>query len=157
MRVLTRVCVIGAVLLLAACASAPRADKMDPAASEKAVKQRVDLLLSRYSRNDQVGVVAMLDPERFMMLGTNFDERMSSPSQLRSQMDRDFSTWRSVAFTDVRDMDVRVGSDLATAVFTITFAAGSGPSLPVRLCTTWHKVNGEWMLTQSASAIPPQG
>jgi hypothetical protein len=52
---------------------------------------------------------------------------------------------------------VRVGGDLATAVFTLTFSAGSGPSLPVRLCTTWHKVKGEWMLTQSASAIPPQG
>lgn len=157
MRVVTQVCAAGAVCLLAACASAPPSATVDPAATERAVTQRVDLLLSRYARNDQVGVVAMLDPQRFVMLGTNFNERMSSPSELRSQMDRDFSAWGSVAFTDVREMDVRVGSDLATAMFTITFSAGSGPSLPVRLCTTWHKVNGEWMLTQSASAIPPQG
>ncbi len=157
MRVPTQTIVLGAALLLAACASAPPASKVDPAAAEKAVKQRVDLLLSRYARNDQVGVVAMLDPERFVMLGTNFNEKMSSPSELRSQMDHDFSAWGSVAFTDVRDMDVRVGSDLATAMFTMTFSAGSGPSLPIRLTTTWHKVNGEWMLTQSASAIPPQG
>jgi hypothetical protein len=157
MRAFTQVCLIGAVLLLAACTSAPTARPVDTAAAEKAVTQRVDLLLSRYARNDQVGVVAMLDPVRFVMLGTNFNERMSTPAELRSQMDHDFSAWQSVAFTDVRDMDVRVGSDLATAVFTMTFSAGGGPSLPVRLCTTWHKVNGEWMLTQSSSAIPPQG
>jgi len=157
MRVVTQVCVVGAVFLIAGCAAAPPAAKVDPVMAEKAVTQRVDLLLSRYARNDQVGVVAMLDPGRFVMLGTNFNEKMSTPAELRSQMDHDFSAWGSAAFTDVRDMDVRVGSDLATAVFTLTFSAASGPSLPVRLCTTWHKVNGEWMLTQSASAIPPQG
>ena len=157
MRAFTQVCLIGVVLLLAACVSAPAARPVDPAAAEKAVTQRVDLLLSRYARNDQVGVIALLDPQRFTMLGTNFNEKVSSPAELRSMMDRDFQQWGTAAISDVRDMDVRVGNDLATAVFTLTFSAGSGPSLPVRLCTTWHKVNGEWMLTQSASAIPPQG
>ena len=157
MRSSTQVCAIGVVLLLAGCASAPATNKANPAAAEKAVKQRVDLMLSRYARNDQVGVVDMLDPQRFTLLGTNFNEKVSSPSELRSLMDRDFQQWGTASISDVRDMDVRVGNDLATAMFTMTFSMGSGPSLPVRLCTTWHRVNGEWMLTQSASAIPPQG
>ena len=71
-------------------------------------------------------------------------------------MDRDFQQWGTAAFSDVRDMDVRVGNDLATAIFTVNFSMSSGPSLPLRLSTTWHKINGEWMLTQSASAIPPK-
>jgi hypothetical protein len=29
--------------------------------------------------------------------------------------------------------------------------------MPVKLFTTWHKISGEWMVTQSASALPPQG
>jgi hypothetical protein len=157
MRVLNQVCALGVVLLLAACASVPPAAKVDPAAAEAAVKQRVDLLLSRYARNDQVGLIALLDPQKFTMLGTNFNEKISSPAELRSMMDRDFQQWQTVSITDVRDMDVRVGSDLATAVFAMTFSLGTGPTLPVRLCTTWRKVKGEWLLTQSASAIPPQG
>jgi len=157
MRAVTQVCLIGVVLLLAACASATTATPADARAAENTLQQRVDLLLSRYARNDQVGVIALLDPQRFTLLGTNFNEKVNSPADLRSMMDRDFQQWGTAAFSDVRDMDVRVGNDLATAVFTMTFSMGSGPTLPIRLCTTWHKVNGEWMLAQSASAIPPQG
>ena len=157
MRSLTQACAVGVVLLLAGCASAPSANKVAPTAAENAVKQRVDLMLGRYARNDQVGVIAMLDPQRFTLLGTNLNEKVSSPSELRSLMDRDFQQWGTVAFSEVRDMDVRVGNDLATAMFTVNFSMSSGPSLPLRLSTTWHKINGEWMLTQSASAIPPQG
>jgi hypothetical protein len=157
MRSLTQVCVVGAVLLLSACASAPPAARSDPAASEKELTQRVNLLLTRYASNDQVGVIAMLDPGKFTLLGTNLGEGAHSASELREFMDRDFAQWKKVEITNVRDMDMRVDGLLATAFFTVSFAAGGGPAMPVKLFTTWHKINGEWMVTQSASALPPQG
>jgi hypothetical protein len=159
MRSSTQVCVVGIVLLLAACASAPPAPaaKTDPAVAEKEVTQRVNLLLTRYASNDQVGVIAMLDPGKFTLLGTNLGEGAHSASELREFMDRDFGQWKTVAITNLRDMDMRVDGSMATAFFTVSFAAGGGPAVPVKLFTTWHKINGEWMVTQSASALPPQG
>ena len=152
MRQLPKLLFIATAALTSACATQPQV--AHDAAPE--VMQRVQLLLDRYSRNDQAGVVAMLDPGHFTMLGTQFNEKVASQSQLRSFMDRDFAQWQSASFTDVRDVDVRTDGTLATAWFVVTFTAGNGPSLPVRLSTTWHKVEGEWMLTQSASALPPQ-
>ena len=52
----------------------------------------------------------------------------------------------------MREVDIRTSDTLATATFIFTFTTGQGGSIPVRLCTTWHKVNGKWLLTQSASA-----
>jgi hypothetical protein len=56
----------------------------------------------------------------------------------------------------VRDFDVRTDGTLATANFVFTFEPASGPKLPIRGTTTWRKVKGEWLLTQSTSALPPQ-
>lgn len=67
-----------------------------------------------------------------------------------------FAQWGAAKFTDVRNTDVRVQGDLATAYFVVTFSSANGPTLPIRLCTTWHKVIGQWLLTQSANAVMAQ-
>jgi hypothetical protein len=66
-----------------------------------------------------------------------------------------FAQFKTASYSDVRQVDVRSDGTLATAFFTVTFSPGNGFSLPLRLCTTWRKVNGEWLLTQSASAVMP--
>jgi len=154
MRLLTKMLSIATLALTSACATQPKVAHEAEATQD--IARRVQLLLDRYSRNDQAGVVAMLDPETFTMLGTSFNEKVRSQSELRAFMDRDFAQWQSASFTDARDFDVRSDGTLATAYFVVTFKAGSGPTLPVRLTTTWHKVDGEWLLTQSSSALPPQ-
>jgi hypothetical protein len=154
MRKLSKVLVFAAFCLLTACAT-PKTAKVD-AASEKEVMQRVQLLLDRYARNDQAGVVAMLDPAGITMLGTSFDEKIKSPAELRALMERDFAQWQTAKVSDVRDVDVRGDGTLATVYFLMTWQAGDGPGVPIRLTTTWHRVNGEWLLTQSASALPPR-
>jgi hypothetical protein len=153
MRQLPKVLLFAAVSLLAACAT-PTA-RVDPKAGEEVI-QRVNLLLDRYARNDQAGVVALLDPSGITILGTSFEEKIKSPSELRALMDRDFGEWQTAKFTDVRDVDVRVSGSLATAYFLMTWQAGNGPTAPIRMTTTWRKVDGEWLLTQSATALPPQ-
>lgn len=127
-----------------------------PSAAEQEITARVQELLRRYETNDQTGVIDMLD-SRFVMLGTNFNERIETHEQLRSLMSNDFAQWGSARFTDVRDLDIRTAENLATVYFTMTFQADSGPTMPIRMFTTWTKSGGRWKLAQSASALPPQG
>jgi len=152
MRPLPKMLLISIAALTSACAAQPKV-AYDAAPD---VMQRAQLLLDRYCRNDQAGVVAMLDPEHFTLLGTNLNEKVNSQADLRIFMDRDFAQWQSASYSDLRDVDVRTDGTLATAWFVVNFKAGNGPSMPIRLSTTWHKVGGEWMLSQSVSAIPPQ-
>jgi hypothetical protein len=153
MPLLTRLLAICSIAMLSACATTAGRTNPD---SEQQVMQRAQLLLDRYARNDQAGVIALLDPERITILGTGFNEKVQSAADLRALMDRDFAQWQSAKFTDVRDVDLRSDGALATAYFTVTFSAGTGPTLPLRMFTTWRKVDGEWLLTQSGTAIPPQ-
>jgi hypothetical protein len=153
MRSIPRILTLAALAMLGGCATTA---SQPAAAGEGEVMQRAQLLLDRYARNDQAGVVAMLDPERVTILGTGFDETVKTVADLRALMDRDFAQWQSAKFTDVRDVDVRSDGTLATAFFTVTFSAAQGPSLPLRMFTTWRSVDGAWMLTQSGTAIPPQ-
>jgi hypothetical protein len=128
----------------------------DPTPAEKEVLARVNELLTRYEANDQAAVVAMLD-NPVTILGSDFREAARSPVELKELMSRDFGQWGQAKFSDLRDLDIRVSETLATAFFTFTFSAQNGPSIPVRTCSTWRKVDGKWLLTQSASAVPPQG
>lgn len=153
MRQLPKVLLFAVFSLLAACAT--NTARVDPKSGEEVV-QRVHLLLDRYARNDQAGVVAMLDPSGITILGTSFEEKIRSPSELRALMDRDFSQWQTAKFTDIREVDVRSSGSLATVYFIMTWQAGNGPTAPIRMTTTWRKVDGEWLLSQSASALPPR-
>ncbi len=157
MKLFLRVALATLLLCLCACTTAPAPAKPDPAADEKAVMQRVETLLYRYGANDQPGVMAMLDPQGFTVFGSNMAEFVRTPDQLRSLMSRDLSQWKSATFSDVRSTDVRTSGTLATAFFVVTFSAENGPTIPIRLCTTWHKVNGEWLLAQSWNAVSEGG
>ena len=141
---------VTAACLLAACATAPT--NKSSAADEALVTARVQELLNKYEANDQAGVTAMLDSQ-LLILGSQINEKIRTPEQLQALMARDFSQWGQARFTDVRDMDVRVGGDLATAYFLISFRAGDNPSIPIRLTTTWRKRDNQWYLTQSANSV----
>jgi hypothetical protein len=125
-------------------------------AVEKEVLQRVTELLRRYQSNDQAGVVEMLAP-RFTILGSNLNVDVRSPVELRALMNQDFAQWGRASFEDIRNIDIRTGDSMATVFFHVNFLsqAGSSPT-PIRICTTWTKVDGKWLLTQSASAVPEQ-
>jgi hypothetical protein len=138
-------------LALASCATAPTAAKVGSSAAEAEIRQRVDSLLYRYANNDQAGVLAMLDPQRLLILGSNLNEVVRTPDELRAFMSRDFTQWQSAKFTNVRDVDLRTEGALATAYLVFDFSAPGGPTVPIRFCSTWHKVKGEWLLTQSSS------
>jgi hypothetical protein len=139
-----------AVCLVTACAST-RSPKSN-AAEEARVTARVQELLNKYEANDQAGVVALLD-EKFVILGSSLTEKIRTPEQLKALMARDFSQWGKARFTNVHDLDVRIGADLATAWLVFSFQVGEQPSIPIRLNTTWHERDGQWYLTQSASSV----
>ena len=136
--------------LISACATAPSAKSSADEAAH--VQARVQELLNKYEANDQAGVIALLDT-KITILGSSMRETIRTPDQLKALMARDLSQWGKARFTDVRDMDVRIGGELATAWLLFSFQLGDQPSIPIRLATTWHKRDGEWYLTQSANSV----
>jgi len=141
---------LAAACLISACATSPATKST--ADEEARIEARVQDLLNKYSANDQAGIAALLDPQ-LTILGSQINEKIRTPEQLKALMTSDFRQWGSARFTSVRDMDVRVGNDLATAYFLMSFQAGQNPSIPVRVTTTWRKRDGEWYLTQSANSV----
>ncbi len=94
--------------------------------------------------------MAMVDKREFTLIAGP-GETVTSVDAFRAFMTRNFQQWRTASFTDLRDLDVRVGKDLATAYYLFTFAGADQPTLPIRVATTWRKVGKEWFLTQCAS------
>lgn len=125
------------------------------AAAHAAVIARVKDFMNRYEQNDQDGVMAMVDKREITVIAGP-GEKVTSIDGFRAFMTRNFQQWQTARFTDIRDLDVRVGKDLATAYFLFTFAAADQPGLPIRVSLTWRKDGKEWLLTQCASA-PLQG
>jgi ketosteroid isomerase-like protein len=117
-----------------------------------AILVRVKEFLNLYERNDQGGVVAMIDAREFSILGDT-GERFTTTEQLKGMMARSFGNWVEPKFTDLRDVDVRVGKDLATAHFLFTFQTSDQPAMPIRVVTTWRKEGKVWNLTQCASWV----
>jgi len=141
---------LAAACLMSACASAPAAKSS--ARDEARIAARVQELLNKYEADDQAGVLALLD-SKITILGSSLTETIHTPEQLKALMSRDFGQWGKTRFTNVHDMDVRIGDDLATAWLVFSFQVGEQPSIPIRLATTWHKRDGEWYLTQSANSV----
>jgi hypothetical protein len=142
--------------LLCACATQRAPSAMNSDADRQAVRARVQMMLDRYESNDAAGVIALLDPEKFLILGSDVSEAIDTTDELRTLMARDFQMWGTARFSELRDFDFRSDGTLATAYFLISFSAGGGPVIPIRLTTTWRKLAGQWVLTQSANSVPTQ-
>jgi hypothetical protein len=119
---------------------------------------RVEALLDRYAANDQKGVIAMLDPNRITIFGSDLKEVVKTNDAVSRLMTDDFTLWHSAKFSDVRDVDVRMSDRMATTFFVASFYPGGSPNpVPVRFAMTWRNANGEWLLTQSANSVPTVG
>lgn len=114
-------------------------------------------LLERYAANDQTAVAQLLDPEGFVVYGSDAAEKVETIPALRELMDADFRLWRTASFGEIRDLSVVVEGRLATAYFHVPFSAGGRPPVLVRFSTTWRKVEGAWRLRQSANTVPTTG
>jgi hypothetical protein len=156
--VLRRAGLIPALLCLtglAASISPPTAAATAAAGDDAAhatITARLKDFMNRYEQNDQDGVVALIDKSEFTMLGGP-GEKVTDAAGLKAFMTRNFQQWQAARFTDIRDIDIRVGKDVATAWYQFTFAAGDQPPLPIRVVTTWRKSGKEWLLTQCASWV----
>lgn len=144
-----------AFLILAAASTTTLANPVQ--AADSAVRAAVQQLLDRYSRNDSQGVVALLDPEGFVIYGSDAAEKVQTSSDLLKLMDADFRLWKSASFGEVGDLSIVSDGKLATAYFHVPFTAGGNPPVLVRFSTTWRKVSGAWKLRQSANTVPTVG
>ena len=141
---------------LTGCASHPTAAPavVNSQTDEQALRARVAQLLASYESKDSAGVIALLDPVKFTVWGSDLSEVIDTHDELRALIESDFRLWGSAKFTDVRDFDWRSDGSLATANFVMSFSANGGEAIPVRLTTTWRKVEGQWRMTQCVSSVP---
>ena len=140
---------------MAAC-STQRPLQADRSA-QAAVHERVDELLRRYAANDEDGVAAMLDPRHIAIYGSDASEVVHSVDELRQLMRNDFALWGTASFGAIQDFDFRTDGTLATTFFSVPFTPGPMQPLQVRFSMTWRNVDGQWLLTQSANAVPTVG
>jgi hypothetical protein len=140
---------------MAAC-STQRPLQADRSA-QAAVHERVDELLRRYAANDEDGVAAMLDPQHIAIYGSDASEVVHSVDELRQLMRNDFALWGTASFGAIQDFDFRTDGTLATTFFSVPFTPGPMQPLQVRFSMTWRNVDGQWLLTQSANAVPTVG
>ena len=155
MNVLNRVRIsflaLACALVLAACVTSGIAQT---AARRAQVESRVHELLNAYATNDQDAVPRLVDRHDLAIYGSDISEFVQTPAGLRQMMSDDFRLWHTAKFGAIRNLDIRVGGDLATAFFDTPFSAGGQPAVSVRFATTWRNANDVWLLTQSSNAVP---
>jgi hypothetical protein len=152
-RLLSLVCWLVMALVVSSCATPPSRSESDTSM----IVQRVGELLARYASNDQEGVISMLDTSGFTLYGSDVAELVRTPAGVRELMTNDFALWQTAKFEAIQDLDVVLQGAVATAYFHVPLSVGGRPPILVRISTTWRRVDGEWLLAQSANTVPTTG
>jgi hypothetical protein len=118
------------------------------------IKIRIQELLSAYAANRPDQVTAMFDPKGWVVFGSDVEEIVRSNSALLEMIQADFALWKTAEFSGIRDLEIQSDGVLASAMFHVDFSAGGRTPIPVRFCTTWRKLQKEWMLSQCANTVP---
>jgi hypothetical protein len=121
------------------------------------VKSSIRALLDSYATNNQNAVIAVLDPEGFIIYGSDVSEKVEAIPALKKLIDDDFRLWKTASFGQIQDLSLCSDGVLAVAYFHVPFSAGGKPPIIVRFSMTWHRVKGIWKLRQSANTIPTVG
>lgn len=145
---------IGAGLLIAGGVKHASGTVLPTERTGTALASRIRQLLAAYSANRPDDVIAMLDHDGWVVFGSDVSEIVHTEVALRQMMEADFALWKTAAFGEIRDLEVRAEGVLATAMFHVDFSVAGRPGIPVRFCTTWHRVRGAWMLSQCANTVP---
>jgi hypothetical protein len=124
---------------------------------DDSIKSSIRALLDNYATNNQPAVIAMLDPEGFIIYGSDIHEKVETVSDLVKLIDDDFRLWKTASFGQIQDLSLCSDGVLAVAYFHVPFSVGVRPPVIVRICMTWHKVDGIWKLRQSANTVPTTG
>ncbi|HET7922899.1 MAG TPA: nuclear transport factor 2 family protein [Gammaproteobacteria bacterium] len=150
-----RIAAIGMVLSLSLATAGCASHAAVTAQNERAaIETQVHALLTAYQADDQNAALKLVDSGQFSVYGSDISEFVQTTAGLRQMMSDDFKLWHSAKFGPVKDLDIRIGHDLATAFFNIPFSVGGRPAVMVRMTTVWRKVNGVWLLTQSSNTVP---
>jgi hypothetical protein len=152
---------LGIALLIGALApSAARAQPQAPAQDDVARRQveaSIEALLAAYAADKPDQVLSMMDSRGFVLYGSDVDEIVRAPAQLRQLMADDFALWKTASFGTPANLDVRIDGTMAGAFFDVPFSPGGAPPVTVRFATTWHRDGDRWLLVQGANVVPTTG
>jgi hypothetical protein len=148
---------LGAALLVGALVRAPSHAQAQDDGARRQVEASVDALLAAYAADEPDQVLAMVDARGFVIYGSDVDEVVRTPEQLRQLMADDFALWKTASFGAPANLDVHVEGTMASAFFDVPFSPGGGPPVTVRFATTWHRDGDRWLLVQGANVVPTTG
>jgi hypothetical protein len=153
----SRPCYLAWSLALALAVSSCGTRSPESESDRAEVTQRVARLLTLYASNDQEGVLSMLDRSSFTLYGSDAAELVRTPAAVCELMTNDFVLWKTARFGEIQDLDLFLQGAVATAYFHAPFSVSDRRPILVRFSTTWRKVEGEWLLIQSANTVPTIG
>lgn len=125
--------------------------------TEAAVLDVLDKFAENYSNRNLEGVLALFaqDPD-LVLYGTGADEKRIGPSELREQVERDWSQSDAVSFTREWTIVSSAGS-VAWVAADISFSAkigGQELSFHGRLTSVLENRGGSWLIVQSHFSSP---
>ena len=137
---------LAAVVLAAASAPAP-----DP------IIARTMAFLDAYASDDVDRVLAMTDPRRISLYGSDVAEFCEGADCVRRTMADDFALWKTARFGAPEQITVRREGRLASIVFNVPMSIGGRAELPIRMSLVWRREGGAWRLTQASNVVPTRG
>lgn len=148
---------IGAFMAMMLTAKSAYAGPVTANMERVQIEARVQALLTAYAADNQDAVLRLVDTRAFSFYGSDISEFAHTAAELKQMMTDDFKLWHTARFGKIRNLDIRMSRDLASAFFNVPFSADGGSDVMVRLTTVWRKVHGVWLLTQSANSVPTTG
>ena len=126
--------------------------------TEQAVLDSVTQLLESYARRDIAGCMAAISTSRaILLLGTNENEVLKTPDEVRATFRRDFEHMRDIAWGAPRIAQVMAAADLAGLLLELPLrysSFGTGVSTVYRYALMLAREEGRWKVFAGMASVP---
>ncbi len=126
-------------------------------AADSSLTQSIRAVLTAYGNKDIDGVLKRMVPDHPVMYGSGVSEVYTTQTGIRRFLRSDYRQWDSSKFGALQNLNVDVEGATASAFFDAPFTMNSHGhvlNVVVRFATVWHKIDGTWLLAESANFVP---
>jgi len=129
------------------------------AATDDDLRATIRSFLDAYAAKNIDALMAMLDPQGILVIGTDAAEVISTPAAARTLLEADFQLWEQSAFRDFRSFAVRREGRGASIFFEVPWSRlnPGEPDFLLRFAQFWVRRHDGWKLAQSLNAVATQG
>jgi ketosteroid isomerase-like protein len=124
----------------------------------EAVMEAVRLFLEAYAGKDMEGCMRLVSRRTsFLMLGTNDDEVIKDPGDLKKALERDFSIMENIDFGEFRNQFVETDGKLATVILELPISyrsSGEDTKTLFRYALVLTNENKQWLICAGMTSVP---